>query len=133
MACNFMHKNLFRSVRPLVLLVGLTSSVGVAQAHHSFAMFDATQSVTAEGTVQELQWTNPHVWLNVVVPQSDGTSKTLVLELNGISGLLHSGWKPRTLKPADKIKVTYHPLRDGSPGGQLIELINDDGTLLKGQ
>jgi len=28
-------------------------------AHHSFAMFDRTQTLTLEGTVKEFQWTNP--------------------------------------------------------------------------
>jgi hypothetical protein len=31
------------------------------------------------------------------------------------------------------VKVTYHPLRDGSPGGQLIQVVTADGTVLKGQ
>jgi hypothetical protein len=36
-------------------------------AHHSFAMFDQTKSVTLQGTVKELQWTNPHCYLQVLI------------------------------------------------------------------
>jgi hypothetical protein len=38
-----------------------------ASAHHSFAMFDAEQTVTLQGTVKEFEWTNPHSWLRIMV------------------------------------------------------------------
>jgi len=38
-----------------------------ALAHHSFAMFDAEQTVTMQGTVKEFEWTNPHSWLRIMV------------------------------------------------------------------
>src|SRR5689334_6860480 len=38
-----------------------------AVAHHSFAMFDASQLVSLEGTVKEFQWTNPHAWIILTV------------------------------------------------------------------
>src|SRR5688572_31964699 len=36
-------------------------------AHHSAAMFDDTKVVELTGTVKELQWANPHIWLQVIV------------------------------------------------------------------
>src|SRR5687767_5966533 len=41
---------------------------GEAAAHHSFAMFDPEKLLTQTGTVKELEWSNPHVWLHVMVP-----------------------------------------------------------------
>ncbi len=38
-----------------------------ANAHHSAAMFDDSRVVELKGVVKELQWTNPHVWLQVTV------------------------------------------------------------------
>jgi Family of unknown function (DUF6152) len=40
-------------------------AVGVAAAlpagaHHSFATYDRTKTVTIKGTVKTFQWTNPH-------------------------------------------------------------------------
>ena len=113
--------------------VAVAMSAIPAIAHHSFAMFDANQTVTATGTVKDFQWGNPHVWLDIAVSHPDGTRSSLSLELTGISGLVRAGWKPLTLKPAETVKVTYHPLRDGSPGGQLIQVVTADGTVLKGQ
>jgi hypothetical protein len=104
-----------------------------APAHHSFAMFDASQSLTAVGTVKELQWGNPHTWLEMVVLNDDKSEKPLSLELNGLSGLRRNGWKPGSLKPGDKVTVTYHPMRDGTPAGQLVQVVTEDGQTLQGQ
>ena len=38
-----------------------------AFAHHSFSMFDNEKIVKLDGTVKELEWTNPHSWLRVMV------------------------------------------------------------------
>ncbi len=34
-----------------------------ALAHHSFSMFDNEKILKLDGTVKELEWTNPHSWL----------------------------------------------------------------------
>ena len=36
---------------------------GPALAHHSFSMFDRSKTVTLNGTVESLDWVNPHAWL----------------------------------------------------------------------
>ena len=53
---------------------GLTLSLlaGQALAHHSFAMFDADKMITKTGTVKELEWTNPHVWLHIMAADDTG-------------------------------------------------------------
>src|SRR5262245_53285552 len=35
-------------------------------AHHSAAMFDDAKVVELNGTIKEMQWTNPHIWIEVV-------------------------------------------------------------------
>jgi hypothetical protein len=104
-----------------------------ALAHHSFAMFDATQTLTTPATVKEFQWGSPHTWLELVVLGQDKAVKPLSLELTTLSGLRRNGWKPATLKPGDKITVTYHPMRDGTPAGQLLQVTTEEGQTLKGQ
>ncbi len=117
----------------MALASALISIPLVAAAHHSFAMFDANQIQKAHGTVKEFQWGNPHTWLELIVENDDGTEKPLSLELNGLSGLKRNGWKPGTVKPSDKVTVTFHPMRDGSAAGQLVDLVTADGQTLKGQ
>ena len=107
--------------------------IAPAAAHHSFAMFDAAQTLSTAATVKEFQWGSPHTWIELIVLAPDSTEKPLSLELTTISGLKRNGWKPTTLKPGDKVTVSYHPMRDGTPAGQLIEVVTDDGQTLKGQ
>jgi hypothetical protein len=127
-----------RKTAPTLVLSALLAAVVLAvapgaRAHHSFAMFDANQTLNATGTVKEFQWGSPHTWIELVVLNEDKTEKPLSLELTAISGLLRNGWKPRTLKPGDKVTVSYHPMRDGTAAGQLVQLVTEDGQTLKGQ
>jgi hypothetical protein len=103
---------------------------GPALAHHSFAMFDADKTVELKGTVKEFQWTNPHSWLQVMVMDQDGKSVEWSLEMGSPGGLAREGWRPKTVKPGDKVTVSLHPLKDGSNGGQLLGVILPDGTKL---
>jgi hypothetical protein len=52
-----------------------------AFAHHSFAMFDADKKMTLEGTIKEFQWTNPHSWILMMVPNAQGTPEQWAIEL----------------------------------------------------
>lgn len=108
-------------------------SVTPAVAHHSFAMFDPAKILSATGTVKEFQWGSPHTWVELVVLGPDNKEKPLSLELTTISGLKRNGWKPTSLQPGDKVAVTYHPMRDGTAAGQLVDVVTQDGRSLKAQ
>lgn len=99
-------------------------------AHHSFAMFDSTKNVTLEGTVKGFEWTNPHMWLYVMVPQANGQAVEYPLEMMAVQGAVKLGWKPDSVKTGDKVTFEFHPLRDGHPGGQLISVVLPDGKKL---
>jgi Family of unknown function (DUF6152) len=115
-----------------ILLAGLAASLIAAPtvAHHSFAMFDATKVVTLDGTVKSFEWTNPHMWLTVTVPQANGQAIEYPLEMQGIAGAVKLGWKRDTARPGDKISVNIHPLRDGTHGGQLLSVVLASGAKL---
>ena len=100
-----------------------------AFAHHSAAMFDDDKSVTLTGTVRAFQWTNPHCFIQVLVPTPSGPVEWSV-EMSSPSMLFRTGWKPGTLKAGDKITVVIHPVRDGTPGGRFVSATNADGRLL---
>jgi hypothetical protein len=106
------------------------ASSGVALAHHSFAMFDADQKTTLAGTVKEFQWINPHAWIFVMVSNHDGQLEQWAVELMGPGGLSRQGWTPKTLTPGMDVKLTIHPLRDGTNGGQFVAVTLPDGTQL---
>src|SRR5260221_9391171 len=99
-----------------------------AVAHHSFAMFDASKTVTLEGSVKEFQWTNPHAWILLNVANPQGQADVWAIELNGPSGLARDGWKPKTLTPGMNVSVTIHPLHDGTNGGEFLNVKLADGS-----
>lgn len=120
-----------RSVLPACVLCLLMGAA--ALAHHSGAMFEPVKSLEFSGTVKEFQWTNPHSWLQVLKPNEQGMEEEWSLELGPLVGLARAGWKPRSLQPGDKVKVSFHPMRDGSRGGRLISVTLPDGRTLNGQ
>ena len=61
--------NLFR--KGLLISAGALGIASVAGAHHSFSMFIMEKEVTIKGTVRDFQWTNPHIWIQVIVPDAD--------------------------------------------------------------
>jgi Family of unknown function (DUF6152) len=116
----------------VVLLLGtLLLGAVPARAHHSFARFDADRQVTLQGTVQEFQWTNPHAWVILTVDRK-GRAEQWAIEMNGPNGLARQGWRPKTLTPGMPVRLTIHPLRDGTNGGQFVEITLPDGTTMGG-
>ncbi|HME40448.1 MAG TPA: DUF6152 family protein [Steroidobacteraceae bacterium] len=115
------------------LLAAMLGASGPAPAHHSYAMFDANHLVTADATVKEFQWTNPHSWLQVLIVDDEGVAQEWSLELGPLVVLHRWGWKPHTVNPGDKVKVTMNPLRDGTHGGRLMRIVLPDGEILGGQ
>ncbi|MEE8439504.1 MAG: DUF6152 family protein [Micropepsaceae bacterium] len=116
----------------VIALAGVAAGILAAPAfgHHSFAMFDAATTVEYEGTVKEFQWTNPHSWLQVMVEDEGGETVEWSLEMGSPGGLARNGWRPRTVVPGDAVTVTLHPLKDGSPGGQLLTVRLPNGELM---
>jgi len=113
----------------LAASLGLALPADRASAHHSFAMFDAKQSLTLHGVVKEFRWTNPHVFIQLLANGDAGVAGgEWSIELTSPEHLVRAGWKPGTLKSGDQVTIVIHPIRDGSMGGQFVSGIAADGT-----
>jgi len=112
----------------LSALIGLMA--GSALAHHSFAMFDRNKETTIAGTVEDFQWTNPHSWIELDVPNENGGVDKWSIELNSPNNLARQGWHSNSVKPGDKISVIIWPLRSGEKGGLFISLTLPNGQVL---
>jgi hypothetical protein len=113
------------------LLAGTPFVTLTAIAHHSFAMFDRDKEVTLVGTVREFQWTNPHAFIEMDVPDAKGAAEKWSIELNSPNNLTRQGWKSSMLKAGDKVSVTMNPLRDGKHGGLFVSVVLPDGKVIK--
>ena len=105
----------------------LAATCGQAQAHHSGAMFDQARQVELTGTVREFQWVNPHVFIQLMAKDERGRDVEWSLEMTAPVHLQRLGWRKSSLKPGDWITVTFHPLRNGAPGGNLLAAVGPDG------
>jgi hypothetical protein len=110
-----------------MLLAAALALAAPAAAHHSFAMFDNTRSVTLHGRVTLFQWTNPHGYLELDAEQPDGGTRHFTLEMTSINMMSRGGWTSRTVKAGDVVTAIAAPLRDGQAGGLLLELTLPDG------
>jgi DNA/RNA endonuclease YhcR with UshA esterase domain len=114
-----------------ILSMGIVAlPMSAAQAHHSTAPFDLTKEVEVKGTIKEVQWTNPHAWIQVNVPKADGAMVEWSFETEGPNVLTRAGIFRNTLKPGDVVTVKGHPLKDGRPGASMITVEKDDGSVL---
>ena len=102
----------------------------VAGAHHSPSMFDGEKELTLSGTVREFQWSNPHSYIQLIVKPADGPEQEWSLEMGANAYLYNLGWRPSTVKAGDRLTVKVQPLRNGSPGGLLVEAVTADGARL---
>jgi hypothetical protein len=119
-----MRKLLFAS-----LILATISSL--AQAHHSYAMFDTTMVSTIQGSVRSLEWSSPHVWLWVDVSDAQGNVTTYGFESVSPAQLQRDyGWSHSIVRPGDKVKVQYAPLRSGKAGGELEKMTLANGKVL---
>jgi hypothetical protein len=116
----------------LAVVVGLGVTAGAA-AHHSYAMFDGSRTVTVTGTVAKIEWTNPHVFIWVYVPNAaSATGYDLYAFENGSPNvLLRRGWTKDTFAAGEPLSVTYWPLADGRTGGHFAVATRVDGSVIR--
>jgi len=99
-----------------------------AAAHHSFAVYDHTRTLTLHGTVTKFQWTNPHAFLELDVKQPDGTTKHYSVELTSINMMQRVGWRSNMVKAGDQVTAVVAPLLSGEGVGLGLEVTLADGT-----
>jgi Family of unknown function (DUF6152) len=116
-----------------VLAAALSSSVGIAPvlAHHSFGLFDMNKTAEIEGTIIRFEWSNPHCWLFLTSgPSSDAEVVNYGFEMTSVGEMIRRGWTKTSVKPGDKVKVTFHPVRDGRPAGYMMSVMTEDGRYI---
>ena len=104
----------------------------VAAAHHSTAEFDYTKQVTIKGTVKEVQWTNPHSYIQLIADGEGGEKIQWSVEIGSPSLNINMGWRKNSVKVGDVVTMNLSPARNGKPYGTLRVLTFADGQKLEG-
>ena len=111
-------------------LFALAAFASPLLAHHSFTMFDMTKKITLAGSVTSFEWTNPHSYIEIDVPDEQSGVRHWSIEMGSPSILQQSGWKFSSLKKGDKTTLIISPLKNGKPGGFLNTATLPDGRVL---
>ena len=112
-------------------LLGLTASSALL-AHHSLAgVYDMKAEKELSGTVEKLQFVNPHGSLSIMVKNADGSPDTEWIFTLGSATALAAKQVgktgPNALHVGDQIKVKCIPAKDGHPLGFLKSITYPDG------
>ncbi len=92
----------------LFALLGTTMLVGVPlQAHHGYSAFERENTVTIEGNIEEIKYTNPH---SILIVKTD--SQMYTVEWLSIPQLRRAGINYDTLKKGDHVVLSGAPARD---------------------
>lgn len=121
-----------RATRRALAVTAMICAVATgAGAHHAAApVFDLNAEKTVTGVVKQVDWTNPHIWVWVDVPNASGQVETWGFEGMSPNFLSRRGWTRTSLLPGMRISVTFRPLRDGKAGGMFMTGKLEDGTVL---
>jgi len=104
----------------------------LATAHHSTAEFDYSKQLTIAGKVKEVQWTNPHSYIQLLVTGDDGKQLEWSVEIGSPSLNINLGWRKNSVVAGDEVTMLLSPARNGTPYGTLRVLTFADGRKLKG-
>ena len=86
-----------------------------AETHHSIAaQFDMTKEIMIEGRILEMEWQNPHAWLQIEASNKDGQPEIWQIEFGSANSLYRRGWRRDDLPVGAKVSVSGLPARDGS-------------------
>lgn len=110
----------------LVLLIVCAAADG----HHSFGTFDLNLSVELTGTIEGVEFVNPHAWLQLSVAGPDGAQTRYRCEMRGATVLRRSGWTPEMFVRGAPIIVQGAPDRVDPHACYVNTVTFADGTSL---
>jgi hypothetical protein len=115
-------------------MMGLLSA-GTAVAHHSVqAEFDMNKKLTLTGTVDKVEWINPHSYITIETKDPNGKVEHWSFEMAGPGALRKAGMSREDrggLKPGDTVTISGLGAKDGSTTGFLQALTFPDGRVFK--
>ena len=113
--------------RIVSVALAATLTVGVAEAHHSYAAtFDVDHPINLKGTVAQFGFRNPHSYIQLEVPDGKGGTVRWSVEWSGTASLSRQGIDRGTLRVGDIVKVVATPSRvKGELRAQIVSFVRE--------
>jgi hypothetical protein len=109
----------------MILIAGMAANLF---GHHSQSQFDVDDTITVEGILTAVSWSNPHsIFFLNGKPVDDKNAVVQRWAIEGPSPLRMEryGWTKETAKPGTKIIMAGYPSRDGKPDLLLLSITVD--------
>lgn len=117
-------------IRRIVVLCALLLAGGSLQAHHSLSgVYDVRKVGKVTGTVTKILFTNPHGAIYLTVTSADGTATRWIMSTGSANALANLGFArggKNTVKPGDRVTITFFAARNGKPLGFIRSIILPD-------
>lgn len=108
-----------RNVFCALLAGSLLSAAATVSAHHSIsAEFDQNSPIEFTGTVKEIEWVNPHGFMQVEVTGDDGTVSIYRVQIGAPISLYRQGWRPESV-PSGTV-VSFTGIRAKNPNSRNV-------------
>jgi hypothetical protein len=124
--------NRLQPLATALLLALAAFAVTPVLAHHSFAAYDQTVTKSVTGTLKEFDWNAPHSSMTIAFTDATGKVDEVAVTTGAPASISGQGFKPRDFKVGQKATMTWHPNRNGVPGGELVDFTLEDGRVLRG-
>ena len=113
-----------RLVFILLVLVGASSVLIIARAHHSWpANYYVDREISLEGVVLRYLWRNPHVFIYLEVTNEEGEMEHWELEWGNTNVLTERGLSAETIREGDQLLVSGWPARSAAKRMNLQKLL----------
>jgi hypothetical protein len=113
----------------LAVSASFLSTPHSAKAHHGWAEFDSTE-VTFQGTVTDFHFVNPHCVVEFEVKDEKGQIRKWQGEFSNPGQLRRKGWTAASLEVGDKLTLTGHLAKNGSPAMHVLKIRTPKGQEL---
>jgi len=117
-----------------LVIVGFLMTAVPAPAHHAIqAQYDFKKPVELKGVISKILWTNPHGYVYIDVPDTQGKMTTWELQIGGPAALRTAGLSRRSrggMEVGAKVTAVGFQGHNGGPIGWLTKLVLADGRVV---
>jgi hypothetical protein len=97
------------SMALLLCLFWLRAAVPLWAHHATAAQFDVSRTVAIKGTVSRINWSNPHVHIEIYVEQEKRVTETWDVELGSPGAVIVAGLSKEMIQPGAVLTITGYP------------------------
>ena len=122
-----------RSTKISGLFVGFVGLLLVSTpvlAHHGYAAYDMTTTLSVKATIVSLLMENPHSSIAFDVKDANGNVEHWFSESGNPRNMRADGFTPESVKPGDQVTIYYHPSKNGAHVVVLTKVEFPDGRVL---